>query len=279
MTRSPARSSGVGDEAGQEPVLDQDRDVPQRRVLGALGELGPFRRGELPLEAVQDTLQNAPLAFVESETRSHVIHYVTSVVSGSFVAPSADRDSPHPAASGREQGRVPVEQPLCNERVVEASGRIEHEFEDPLDIAIHRPDTVGNHAETPRSTSGPPPRRVSVTAPHHVLDQRFEPRLAPQTEAERLPAAQEATLPVPDVGQPIDARLGAPVEPRPVGPVRKCTFSARFAEISAAIHRMRSCHGVERPARVGLPAPGCARRSFARERAGSRRPASSCTTA
>jgi hypothetical protein len=219
-----AGQSHVGDGAGNAAVAvleRMDRHEPEVRQARLQHRVGLGRRFEPVQERTHLRVEPGggrrfemhPLA---ADGTGDYLHRV-----GLLVAPSPDRDSPHLAAAGREQRRVPVVQSVCGKWLVVAPRRVEHHLDDALDVAIGPPESADVHAEATRD------RRLhfrrierlplDVAALHHVLDQRPEHRLALQIEAEGLHSAEKATLPVPDLGQRVGQHLGAPVEPRPVG--------------------------------------------------------------
>src|ERR1700683_3858882 len=57
---------------------------------------------------------------------------------GSLGSPGADRDFPHPAARGPGQGCMPAVEPLGRKWRAIVFCRIEHHFDDALDMAIGR---------------------------------------------------------------------------------------------------------------------------------------------
>ncbi len=63
-----ARASSAGGIFDQDTVLDEINNVPVRCVLGALGELRPFGRGQLPLKGtIQQFVQHVALPLVERQ--------------------------------------------------------------------------------------------------------------------------------------------------------------------------------------------------------------------
>src|SRR5688572_13092691 len=66
---------------------------------------------------------------------------------GLVIAPDADSDSVHATAPGREQRRVPAEEPLFGERLFVVLGGVEHHFYDAFDIALRRCEGADIHAE------------------------------------------------------------------------------------------------------------------------------------
>ncbi len=60
-----ARAPAAGRILRQDAPFDQVVDVAVGRVLGAFGQLRPFRRGELALEPVQQPVDDLPLPVVE----------------------------------------------------------------------------------------------------------------------------------------------------------------------------------------------------------------------
>ena len=67
-----------------------------------------------------------------------------------IVAPGARPDPRHPAMAGREQGRLPCEQPPCSQGTIEVLGGIEHHFDDALHVAIRRLEATLFHPQTTR---------------------------------------------------------------------------------------------------------------------------------
>ena len=117
---------------------------------------------------------------------------------------------------------MPVEQPLGVQGFVVAPSRVQHHLNDTLHVPVPLTHAADVHTETPRDRGSDLTRvefvPLDVAALDDVLDQRAEHRFALQIEAEGLHAADEATLPVPDVGQHVGHYLVIPVKARPVGP-------------------------------------------------------------
>src|SRR5579862_5771865 len=60
-----AGASSAGRILGQEAALDQIVDVTASRILRSFGELRPLRGGQLPLEAVEQPVDDLALTFVD----------------------------------------------------------------------------------------------------------------------------------------------------------------------------------------------------------------------
>src|SRR5271167_4642595 len=64
-----ARTAAAGGISDQDAAFDQRHDVTQRSVLRAFREFGPFRRSQLPLEVIQQPVEDKALALVKRKIR------------------------------------------------------------------------------------------------------------------------------------------------------------------------------------------------------------------
>jgi len=67
---------------------------------------------------------------------------------GAVVTPGPCPDLGHATAPGGKQGRMPRKEPLVSERLLIVARRVEHHFNDALDIAVRRLKRADIHAET-----------------------------------------------------------------------------------------------------------------------------------
>ena len=199
---------------GISPYVDVTAGV-RGRDLGSVA-----KDVENRLEKVQFPLEHNPKLLGEYAERQEVERRILGI---GIVAPGADDDPAHAAASGRKQGRMPAEQSLVGQRLREALRRIEHHLDDALDLAIGC-HAAGHLDAQPPGDGGTHLVAIEVLAfdlagLQDVQRQRPQLRLFLKREAKPFHPAQEAALPVPDVCQACGQSLLVPSEMGPVGPL------------------------------------------------------------
>ena len=159
------------------------------------------------------------------------------------IAPRSDDDLAHAAASGRKQRRVPREKPLFGQGLQVAARRVEHHFDNALDIAIGGNQPADVHAEPPGDRRadliGRELLSLDLARSDDVLGQRAKVRLAAQLEPEPLHLSEQAAVFAGHLGEQLPEHPVVPVHGRPprVFPDIGHIISARFADIMAAILR------------------------------------------
>src|SRR5260370_6284898 len=82
--------------------------------------------------------------FFAHRPRDH-LHWISAVIS-----PGSDPNAPHAAASCREQGGMPREQPVRSKRLIVVTRGVQHHFNNSLHVPIHGFKAPNVYAETTR---------------------------------------------------------------------------------------------------------------------------------
>ena len=116
------------------------------------------------------------------------------------VAPRADTNPSHPAASGGEQGGVPGEQALFGQRRGVVPGSVEGHVDNAVDVAVRRRQTAGIQAEAACNRRAHPVRgenfAFDLARFHNVFRERAQNGLVAEREPQRLHPAEQFSLSV-----------------------------------------------------------------------------------
>ena len=85
-------------------------------------------------------------SFMTDRTRDHLHRFVT-------LAPAGNGDFIHAAASGREEGGMPVKQAFCAKRFVAIVYGVKHHIDEALDIMVFGKHIAVGDAEPPGDTA------------------------------------------------------------------------------------------------------------------------------
>lgn len=177
--------------------------------------------------------------------------------SAGIVAPGPGAGPGEAAATGREQRRVPAEQPLVGQRRVEVPRGVEHHLDDALDVAIDRRECGCLHAEPAGERGSHLPGvqalALDLAGLHHVLGEGAQHRLGAKLEAEAAHAAQQNALAMPEVGEGAGQCGDVPAQIRPARALPDSRHILRSGEALETRSRRR-----RDPRRAG-PAPASRR--------------------
>ena len=183
-------------------VNNSGRSVVSRSVntvnkTVTLGLSSPVTAGQaVQLKYTDKTTPGNDLSGVIEDRAGNDLHRACAVI-----APLADPDFCHAAAPGGEQGAVPAEQAVRCQRLFITTGCVQHDLDDPLDIAVLR----GQRADVdPEATRDLGPHLCHIK--HLALDlarlddihgQGLQDGFLAQLETERFHSADKTTLIMP----------------------------------------------------------------------------------
>src|SRR5271166_5366985 len=129
------------------------------------------------------------------------LHRISAVIS-----PGSDPNPPHAAASCREQGSMPREQPFRSERLIIVTRGVQHHFNNSLHVSIYGFKTANVHTDPARDRGADllcvQLFALDFAAFEYVLREGAQHRFLPKLETQRFHASKQAALRVPDACQP-----------------------------------------------------------------------------